>query len=146
MANASKEIVIDRPVEDVFAFLADAENETQWRPGVLDIKKVSGEGAGSVYEHGVKGPGGRRIAADFEYTDYRPNELIAFRTLKGPVRPNGRFELTPDGGKTRVRFSLDAELTGPKRWLMGGMVQKTMNSEVGALDNLKRVLESGATG
>jgi|SRR5436190_8536904 len=142
MPNASKEVVIDRPVDEVFAFLANAENETQWRPGVLDIRKVSGDGAGEVYEHGVKGPGGRRIPADFEITDYRPNELLAFRTLKGPVRPTGRFELSRDGGGTRVRFSLDAQLSGPKKWLMGRMVQKTMNAEMDALENLKRVLEA----
>ena len=142
MPNASKEIVVDRPPEEVFAFLANGENDTQWRLGLLDIKRVSGDGAGTVYEQGVKGPGGRRVAADVQITDYRPNELIAFRTVKGPVRPTGRYELSPEGAGTRVRFSLDADLAGPKKWLMGGMVQKTMNNEVANLDNLKRVLEA----
>ena len=103
---------------------------------------MSGDGAGAVYEQGVKGPGGRRVAADVETTDYRPNELIAFRAIKGPVRPSGRYELSPEGAGTRVRFSLEAELSGPKKWLLGGMVQKTMNNEVANLDNLKRVLEA----
>ena len=142
MPNASKEIVVDRPVEEVFAFLADAENDTQWRPNVLDIRRISGEGAGAVYAQGLKGPGGRRLAGDIEITDYRPNELIAFRAVKGPVRPAGRYELSSDGGGTRVRMSLDAQLSGPKKWLMSGAVQKAMNNEVGALENLKRVLEA----
>ena len=142
MPNASKEIIVEHPPEEVFAFLANAENDPQWRPAVLDIKRVSGDGAGAVYEQGVKGPGGRRVAADVEITDYRPNELIAFRAIKGPVRPSGRYELSPEGAGTRVRFSLEAELSGPKKWLLGGMVQKTMNNEVANLDNLKRVLEA----
>jgi uncharacterized protein YndB with AHSA1/START domain len=142
MPNASKEIIVERPPEEVFAFLANAENDPQWRPAVLDIKRVSGDGAGAVYEQGVKGPGGRRVAADVETTDYRPNELIAFRAIKGPVRPSGRYELSPEGTGTRVRFSLEAELSGPKKWLLGGMVQKSMNNEVANLDNLKRVLEA----
>jgi uncharacterized membrane protein len=140
--NASKEIVVERPVEEVFAFLADAENDPQWRPGVVDIKKVSGGDEGAVYEQGVKGPGGRRIAADFEITEHRANELIAFRTIKGPVRPTGRVEVRPEGAATRVRFSLDAELRGAKRWFMGRMVQKSIANEVGSLANLKRVLET----
>jgi uncharacterized protein YndB with AHSA1/START domain len=69
MPSAEREVTIERPVEEVFAFLANPENDPQWRRGVLDIRRVSGEGAGAVYEQGVKGPMGRRIAADIEALD-----------------------------------------------------------------------------
>jgi hypothetical protein len=39
-------------------------------------------------------------------------------------------------------FSLDAQLTGFGRLFLNRAVQKTMDSEVKTLDNLKRVLES----
>lgn len=136
MPSASDELVVNRPVADVFAFLADAENDAKWRPGVIEIKRESE----STYRQTVKGPGGRPVSADVEITESRPNELIAFRATSGPVRPTGRYTLTPDGGGTRVRFELEAKLGGLKR-LMAPMVQKTMNSEVAALANLKRVLE-----
>jgi hypothetical protein len=57
------------------------------------------------------------------------------------VRPEGsnRFE-DADGG-TRVTFSLNADVSGPKV-LMAPMVAKAMRNEVGALESLKRVLES----
>jgi carbon monoxide dehydrogenase subunit G len=138
MPSASNEIVVNRPVADVFAFLGDAENDARWRPGVLEIKRASD----TTYRQTVKGPGGRSISADVEITESRPNELIAFRATSGPVRPRGRYTLAPDGDGTRVRFELEAELGGLKR-LMAPMVQKTMNSEVAALANLKRVLEEG---
>ena len=141
MANAEKTVVIDRSPEDVFEFLANAENDPQWRRGVLDIQRVSGEGAGARYRQGVKGPLGRRIPADIEITEYRPNELIAFRATEGPVRPEGRYELTPADNGTRVRFRLDADTPGAKR-LLAPVVQRQMASEVGRLDELKRVLEA----
>jgi len=140
MPSASNEIVIERPREDVFAFLADPENDPQWRSGVLDLKRVSGTGVGARYAQGVKGPGGRRIPADIEITELAPGESIAFRTLTGPVRPHGRYVLADADAGTRVRFELEAEVKGLKR-LIGPMVQKTMNSEVGQLDRLKRVVE-----
>jgi carbon monoxide dehydrogenase subunit G len=142
MPSAEREIQIERPVGEVYEFLANAENDPQWRPGVVEIRRASGEGVGAVYRQVVKGPMGRQIDADIETTDLVPNELIAFRTRTGPVRPTGRYELSPAGGGTRVRFRLDAELGGAKKLLMGRMVEKTMQSEVGALDNLKRVLET----
>jgi carbon monoxide dehydrogenase subunit G len=142
MPSAQNEIVIDRPAAEVYEFLANAENDAQWRPGVLEIRRASGEGVGAVYRQVVKGPMGRSIDADIETTELVPNELIAFRTRTGPVRPTGRYELSSAGDGTRVRFRLDAELGGAKKLFMAGMVAKTMRNEVDALANLKRVLET----
>jgi uncharacterized membrane protein len=140
MPSASSEIVINCPPDDVFAFLADPENDPQWRSSVLDIKRVSGSGIGARYAQGVKGPGGRRIPADIEITELTPGEAIAFQTATGPVRPRGRYVVTAADGGTRVRFELKADVTGVKR-LIGPMVQKTMNNEVAQLTQLKRVIE-----
>ena len=140
--DAVNETVIDRPPAEVFAFLADAENDPSWRPGVLDIQRVGGNGTGARYRQGVKGPGGRRIDADIEIVALEPDRVIGFRTTAGPVRPQGRYELARDGEGTRVRFRLEAELHGMKR-LMAPMVRRTMASEVAHLANLKRVLEGG---
>jgi hypothetical protein len=107
---------------------------------VLDRKRVSGSGVGARYAQGVKGPGGRRSPADIEITELTPGESIAFQTLTGPVRPRGRYVLATGDGGTRVRFELEAEVQGLKR-LMAPMVKKTMDSEVGQLDQLKRVIE-----
>ena len=141
MPSAANEIVIDRPPDEVFAFLADPANDTKWRPGVLDMKRVSGEGVGARHAQGVRGPGGRRIDADIEITEYEPPRALAFQTVTGPVRPRGRYELAPAAGGTRVRFSLEAEVGGLKR-LMAPMVQKTMDAEVGNLERLKQALET----
>jgi carbon monoxide dehydrogenase subunit G len=143
MAEAKREITIDRPLEEVFSFLANAENDTAWRPGVLDIAHSSGSGEGARYHQGVEGPFGRRISADIEITEYKPPELIAFRTLSGPVRPTGRYELADSEGGTRVRFVLEAELKGLQK-LMAPMVKKSMGNQVSALEKLKQALETAA--
>jgi uncharacterized protein YndB with AHSA1/START domain len=142
MASAQHSVTIRRPASEVFAYIADGSNTKQWRPGVLDVEHVSGAGLGAVYRQGVKGPGGRRIAADYEITAYEPSQHLAFRAIAGPVRPTGeyRFEETADG--TTVIFSLDATVTGWKSLVMGKAVQATMESEVRNLDTVKRILES----
>jgi hypothetical protein len=129
----------------VFTFGADGKNEPSWRPGVLDIERLSGEGVGvgAVYRQGVRGPGGRRIAADDEVTAYQPDTLLAFKTIAGPVRPTGEFRLQEADGATALTMSLRADLAGVKRLLRSGMVQKTMDAEVAAIENVKRLLESG---
>jgi carbon monoxide dehydrogenase subunit G len=142
MPRAENSPTIDRPPDEVFGFLANAENDVKWRPRVRDISRASGTGGvGTRYRQGMRGPLGRRILADIEITEHRPNEVIGFRGLNGPVRPAGRYEIEGADGGSRVRFVLEAEVRGVKK-LMAPMVQKAMNGEVSALDNLKRVLES----
>jgi len=141
MPSAERTVTINRPVEEVFSFLADGRNATHWRSGVLDVDLVSGSGLGARYSQGVRGPGGRRIDADYEITELEPNRKIAFRATAGPVRPVGSFTFESMGTGTIVTFALDAELSGWKRLVMGGAVQSTMNAEMGALDRLKELLE-----
>jgi uncharacterized membrane protein len=126
----------------VFAFVADGTNAPRWRSGVLDVEHVSASGTGAVYRQGVKGPGGRRIAADYELTASEPGRRIAFRTIAGPVRPTGEFRFHGSDGGNTLTFSLDVELSGWKKLVMGGAVQKTMDAEMGALDRLKALLEA----
>ena len=142
MPSASHRLIIDRSPADVFAFVADGLKGPTWRPGVVDVALISGSGVGATYKQGVKGPGGRRIDADYRVTVFEPNRRLAFVGIAGPVRPNGEFVLEEVADGTRLTFSLDAELGGIRTLLMGRAVQKTMDAEVAATERLKEILES----
>lgn len=146
MPSAEHQVTIGRPVAEVFAFVADGLNGPKWRPGVLDVSLVSGSGASAVYKQGVKGPGGRRVDADYEITAYEPNGRLAFRAITGPVRPTGEYRFDEVDGGTRLTFVLQAELSGLKRVLLGGAVQRTMDAEVATAEGLKRLLETARPG
>ena len=141
MPASKNSVIIRRPISEVFAFVADGENAAKWRSEhLLDIAHVSGTGVGTVYRQGVKGPGGRRIGADYELTAYEPNRRLAFKTIAGPVRPTGEFRFEEADGGTRVTLSLDAALSGIKKLLLGGAVQKSMDAEVKALENIEAAM------
>jgi hypothetical protein len=110
MAHAEKTVVINRPVQSVFDFVINGANNKLWRSSVLDIKPL-GEapyGAGSKFQQGLKGPGGR-IAWDYEITECKPNELIGFQVTSGPARPKGIYRFDSQGAATKVTFVLDHE-------------------------------------
>lgn len=142
MPAARHQVTIHRPADEVFAFIADGLNGPKWRPGITDIVLVSGSGLGATYKQGVKGPGGRRVDADYRITTYEPNTRLAFEAIAGPVRPKGEYLLEQAEDGTRLDFALEAELTGIKKLLMAGAVQKTMDAEVQATERLKSVLEA----
>jgi len=141
MPEESNTITIARPAGDVFAFLADAENDKQWRGGVIEMTRTSGQGGGATYRQIVAGPGGRRIDADVEITEFIPGQRIAFRTTQGPVRPTGSYDLQAGEGGTRG----DVPHGGNARWC-----QEADGADGGEDDEvrgrcaheLKRVLES----
>jgi len=142
MPSATGSVVIGRSPEEVFAYVADGTTATSWRPAVLDVEHVAGSGVGARFRQGVKGPGGRRVAADYEVTAYEPPRRIAFKAIAGPVRPTGEYRFEQSDGGTRVTFSLDAQLGFLKGLAMSGAVQRSMDAEVAALGGLKKVLET----
>jgi uncharacterized protein YndB with AHSA1/START domain len=141
MPSAQRSIVIKRPVPEVWSFVADGTTALRWRSAVTDIAHVSGHGVGEVWKQGVKGPGGRRIDADYQITELEPNRLLAFKAIAGPVRPTGEYRLAAENDGTRLFFSLRAELGGLKKLLMGGPVQSSIDAEMAAMDRLKAILE-----
>lgn len=141
MPEQSKTVSIARPVSAVFAFLADAENDKRWRHGVLEMTRTGGEGVGTTYRQVLKGPNGRRIDADIQTTELVADRRIAFRTVTGPIRTAGSYDLQPIDNGTEVTFRLIAKLVGVKK-LMTPLVIMAMKSEVDALSELKRVLET----
>jgi uncharacterized protein YndB with AHSA1/START domain len=142
MPAAERTITINQPPSAVFAVIADGAKATLWRPGVLDVALASGSGVGATYRQGVRGPGGRRIDADYEVTALEPDRRLEFRAIAGPVRPEGSFELEAIGTGTALTFRLNAELGGWKRLLLGRAVQASMDAEMAALDRLRDLLEA----
>jgi len=141
MPSASRTVVINRPVEDVFAFFTDPDNDPRWRTHVKDIHAHEPPAVGAHVHQVVAGPLGRGIPADLEITAYDVPSRYAFQVVAGPARPAGDFRFTPKGDGTEVSFTLSADLRGIKKLLMGKPVQQSMDSEVAALDTAKEILE-----
>lgn len=97
--------VIDRPIEEVFAFLADGTNDPKFSPRVLQIAKTTDgpPGVGTVYASTVK-DAGVRTKREFEITEFEPPTRIRWtETSKNMITvPEGGYDLVPDGDRTRL--------------------------------------------
>jgi len=141
MPEVRRTIVIERPPDQVFAFLTDPANDQRWRRHVKEISANEPPRRGSVVHQVVQGPAGRGIRADYEVTAFEPPTRFAFNVTTGPVRPVGEFLFRPLGTGTEVTFSLHAELGGLKKLLMSRPVQSSMDSEAASLDTAKSLIE-----
>jgi carbon monoxide dehydrogenase subunit G len=98
-------VVIDRPIEEVFAFLADGENDPKFSPRVQEIAKRTGgpPGVGTVYASTVK-DAGMTTKREFELTEFQAPTRIrwAERSKNTVTAPEGGYDLAPEGSGTRV--------------------------------------------
>lgn len=134
--------MINAPVDTVFAFFTTPANDPLWRGGIKDIHADGEPGVGNVVHQTIAGPMGRGIGADIEITAYDPTSRYAFQVIAGPVRPKGSYDFATVDGGTQVTFTLEADITGLKKAMMGKPVQKNMDAEMSALDNARRILEA----
>jgi uncharacterized protein YndB with AHSA1/START domain len=145
VAHADHELIIRRPSEVVFAYLADGENNPNWRGGILRVARTSDQaGLGATYRQVVAGPRGRQVRHDYRVVTYDPPTRLEFQHLLGLARPAGRFQLTavePD--RTLVRFELDWQPTGLRK-VLNNMIERWMTDEVARLDELQRLLHEPA--
>jgi uncharacterized protein YndB with AHSA1/START domain len=106
MANDFKAtVVVDRPIEDVFAFLADGENDPKFSPRVQGITKTTDgpPGVGTRYASTVK-DAGMTTKREFELTEFSPPTRIRWteRSKNIVTVPEGGYDLAPEGAGTRV--------------------------------------------
>jgi uncharacterized protein YndB with AHSA1/START domain len=97
--------VIDKPIEEVFAFLADGENDPKFSPRVLEIRKTTDgpPGVGTRFASTVK-DAGMKTKREFEYTEFEPPTRIrwAERSKNLVTASEGGYDLVPDENGTRL--------------------------------------------
>jgi carbon monoxide dehydrogenase subunit G len=144
MSQISSSIVINRPIEDVFAVLINVENTGKWFPG--DVKEwwtsPPPHGVGSTRRARVK-MGLMTTENDAVATVYEPPHRAGLKgtSKNAPFDAMFSFE-TVDGG-TRVESNIDLSMSGPAR-LFGGMFTRWYGKSWDqGLINLKRMMEAG---
>ena len=88
--------VIERPIDEVFAFLADGTNDPKFSPRVQEIRKVTDGpiGVGTVFESKVK-DAGMTTSRKFELTTFEaPTKILWAERSKNMVTvPDGGYDL-----------------------------------------------------
>ena len=104
--------VVDRPIAEVFAFLADGTNDPKFSPRVQKIEKSTDgpAGVGTVYESTVK-DAGMTTKREFELTEFQPPSRIRWteRSKNMITVSVGGYDIAPAEGGTRVTIFNELE-------------------------------------
>jgi uncharacterized protein YndB with AHSA1/START domain len=100
-------VVIDRPIDDVFAFLVDGENDPKFSGRVQKMEKATDgpPGVGTIYKSTVI-DAGMTTQREFELTEVDAPTKIrwAERSKNMVTAPEGGYDLERSGNGTDVRF------------------------------------------
>lgn len=133
---------LNKPVEQVFAFLMDPTKLTTWQANLIKIDKIT-EGPlrlGSRFQE-VRRLGRRETEIQGEIIAFEPNKRFETKTLTSPQVTVSYF-LEPEEGGTRVNHRFVMWTSGFMR-LLEPLIAKSIREENDLdLKNLKRILES----
>ncbi len=115
MPRTEHTVIVERPPDEVFAFLTDLSSVPEWQSGAVEVRKPEAEasvGVGTKYVQVLKFLG-RQFEATIEVTEYEPGQRFSIKTLSGPIPFQVEHTLEPsDGGGTKLRVTLEGEPGG----------------------------------
>jgi deazaflavin-dependent oxidoreductase (nitroreductase family) len=116
MAHIEGDVLIHRPVEEVFDFVADERTEPTYNRNMLRSDKVTDGpiGVGTRFRATIRSRP-RPIGMDIEYTGFDPPRRIASSTRMAAADFTGTLTFTPEPTGTRLRWCWDARPKGLMR-------------------------------
>lgn len=113
MAAVTREIVFDRPAEQVFDVLADYARYPDFVPGIKACRVLPGKGGPRDVEYELD-LGLKRVKYVLRHVETRPSS-ITWSLVSGDMMKvsNGEWALTAEGGATRARYTVDIQISKP---------------------------------
>ena len=143
MAIVQRNVQIKASPQETMALLSDASRWPDWYPGMTEIDIAAPfpeEGGKVVFK--VKS-GGMSMAITETVLEYQPGKLQLLQ-MEGMLSGRARWELTPEGDRTRLTTTFDYALAGGVFGkLADALIVKRMNAKSleEALHNFKALVE-----
>jgi len=143
MIRVEHKIVINRPVEELFAFHENPDNPSKWESGIVEYEQTSegSIGVGATFRE-IRIFIGRRIESTTEINEHEPNKKFAIKTTSGPIPLKGTVTFESLNGGTEVKVLAESELGGFLS-LAEPIFKRTMQRQIeGNFANQKDLLEA----
>ncbi|MGD8751087.1 MAG: SRPBCC family protein [Anaerolineales bacterium] len=142
-SKVTAEVIINRPLEEVFAFVRDMNNHAEWQTGVLESRVTSEGGVevGSTYRY-VTQMMGRQIQTEGQVITCDLDKGFFYRSTKAPFQIVGGYTFEKANGGTRLTQRIVADVEGFFRLAKPIVVRTTKRNLENNLLTLKDLLEA----
>jgi len=112
-----KTVVVDRPLQAVFDYLADFTTTTEWDPGTVSTVREQGDGGvGTTYRNTSEFLG-RTTELRYVVQELVPAQRIRLRGENQTVAATDTMTFRQVGGGTEVTYAAEFAFKGPARFL-----------------------------
>lgn len=137
---------VDRPIEEVFAFLAAGTNDPKFSPRVIEIDKATDGpvGVGTVFASKVK-DAGMTTSRRFELTEFEAPKKIRWveRSKNIITVATGGYDLAPAGdGATKVTIHNELVGHGFGKVIVGFATKAAIKDAPALAQRIKAAVES----
>lgn len=142
MPRVEESVHIERPVAEVFAYVADPDNQTTIQSNMIEFHS-DGPLEKGRRTNGVTRVAGRKIEWTAEVTEFEQDRRVEIRSIDAPMDFHITWQYEPEDGGTRIRFEQEVGSLGSFFGrLADPVVTKMYARDVRSnLENLKTLLE-----
>lgn len=138
-----REITINKPVEEVFAYINDPKKIKEWRIGLVKIKPITEppnkKGSKTAEIVNIMGKNFKTIQ---EITGFEQNKKRELKVKLGPITLNMFESYQEKDGNTLFKVKGIAELKGIQKFFGTAILKKVGKQLVEELANIKSKLEA----
>ena len=112
-----KTVTVDKPLNTVFAYLADFRTTTEWDPGTVITERLHGDGGVGTRYLNVSTFLGRQTRLEYVVQQFIPGERVLLRGENRTVVSvdTMTFSRSGHGGGTEVTYRAELTFKGPVR-------------------------------
>lgn len=143
MARAEHSVVIDRPPDQVFAYMTDPGRISEWQASALEATQESpGAMAVGTRVREVRKFLGMRMESVVEVTAYEPGKAFGLKVVSGPIPFEVRQTFEPADSGTKIDVVIEGEPGGFFRLAEPLVVRAVGRELANNLATAKDLLES----
>jgi len=142
MARIEASVMINQPIDEVFAYVTDAGSWPKWESGLLEAEQTSEGpvGVGTRFR-GTNQVLGLRMEWASEVMEYKPNRKWGQRITSGSWSTEESLTFEPVEDSSTITLVSVLELRGFFRLVVPILVRMMQKQIEGNLANLKGILE-----
>ena len=135
-------VTINRPVQEVFAFVTDHANDKLWKPFVVESRQISTGpiGVGTLFEVAIV-TWNRRIAGNVEVLEYEPYHWYVCRSNSQPLPFIACLSFAPIASGTAIWGNVEFQARGVWKWLTPLLLIILRSQSKHTFADLKKVME-----
>lgn len=130
MIKVEKEIIVPASIDQLFAFIANFENDTKWISSFILTEFSSSEPSGvDTVGKGISNILGRDYEASFIYDSYDPPHNVSRRMITDPLVMEMTTELKQTDSGTHVSHTQELKLKGFRK-LLEPIIKKKLRKQM----------------